>query len=83
MTAPSVPLLVGINRRGTVALRVPIDATGDVTLTWNDSVTLTRRLDGRGTLELTGLTPRRETNVLDIRAPVGSLVAPIDITAGP
>jgi hypothetical protein len=83
MTAPSVQLLVGINRRGTVALRVPIEASGDVTLVWNDSVTITRSVDGRGTLELTGLVPRREVNVLEIRAPVGSVVAPIDITARP
>jgi len=83
MTAPSTRLLVGINRRGTIALRAPIEATGDVTLVWNDAAIATRQLDGRGTLELTGLVPRRGTNVLEIRAPVGSTVSPIDITAGP
>ncbi|HSR97597.1 MAG TPA: hypothetical protein VLM79_11130 [Kofleriaceae bacterium] len=83
MTAPRAELLVGINRRGTVALRAPIEAKGDVTLVWNDAASVTRHLDGRGTLELTGLAPRRGTNVLEIRAPAGSTVSTIEITAGP
>jgi hypothetical protein len=83
MTAPTVRLLVGINRRGTVALRVPIEATGEVAVRWNDDVTATRHIDGRGAVELTGLVPRREINTLEIRAPIGSAVAPIEIRAAP
>lgn len=83
MTAPTAQLLVAINRRGTVALRVPVEATGDVAVTWNDDITAVRHLEGRGAVELTGLVPRRGINTLEIRAPIGSVVTTIEITAAP
>jgi hypothetical protein len=83
MATPLMRLLVGINRRGTIALRVPVEAAGDVAVTWNDGVTAARHIEGRGAIELSGLSPRREINSLEIRAPIGTLVAPIELTAAP
>lgn len=83
MTVPSVQLLVGLNRRGTVALRVPVEATGEVAVTWNGTAAATRQIAGRGTVELAGLEPLRGINTLEIRAPVGSVISAIEITAGP
>jgi hypothetical protein len=83
MTAPTVRLLIGLNRRGTVGLRVPVDAAAEVAVIWNDDVTVVRAVAGHGVVELAGLAPRRGTNTLEIRAPVGTVIAPIEVTAGP
>jgi hypothetical protein len=87
LSSSSVRLLVGLNRRGTVSLRVPIQRTGEgsslVTITWNGNATATRDIAGSGTVDLAGLTPLRGINTLEIRAPIGTVIAPIEITAAP
>jgi len=83
MTAPSVRVLVGLNRRGTIALRVPVEVAAQVAVTWNDEVTVTRDIAGTGTVELASLVPRRGINTLEIRAPVGTVIAPIEVIAVP
>ena len=83
MTAPSMRVLVGINRRGTIALRVPVDGTGDIAVTWNDDATATRHVAGRDAVELTGLSPQRGINTLEIHAPVGTVVGSIELIAAP
>jgi hypothetical protein len=83
MAAPALRLLVGINRRGTIALRVPVEATGDVAVVWNDDAAAARRVAGRDVMELTGLSPRRGINTLEIRAPAGTVVGSIELTADP
>jgi hypothetical protein len=83
MTAPSLRVLVGINRRGTIALRVPVEGAGPIAVTWNDGATASRDIAGRGEIELAGLPPLRETNTLEIRAPVGTVIGAIEIRAEP
>jgi hypothetical protein len=83
MVAPVRRLLIGVNRRGTIALRVPVDGTGDVAVVWNDDAAAVRRIAGRDAVELTGLSPRRGINTLEIRAPVGTVVGAIELTAAP
>jgi len=83
MTAPRVRLQIGVNRRGTVALRVPVEGTGEVRVRWNGGAAVERDVSGRATVELAGLVPLRGTNTLEIEAPIGTVIAPIEITAGP
>jgi hypothetical protein len=83
MTAPSVRVLVGLNRRGTIALRVPVEGSGPVAVTWNAGATATGDIAGRGAVELAGLAPLRGINVLEIRAPIGAVIGTIEIAAGP
>jgi hypothetical protein len=83
MIAPSVELLVGLNRTGTVALRVLASATGQVVVTWNGGATAAREIAGRGIVELARLPPLRGINTLEIRAPIGARISAIEITAGP
>jgi len=83
MTAPSVQLLVGLNRTGTVALRVPVEGAGQVAVTWNGGATAARDIAGRGTVELAGLAPLRGINTLEITAPIGTRISAIEIAAGP
>ena len=83
LTAPAVRLLVGLNRRGTVALRVPVEGTGPVAVTWNGGATARADITGRGAVELAGLAPLRGINTLEIRAPIGAVISTIEITAGP
>ena len=83
MTAASTRLLVGVNRRGAIALRVPVDGTGDIAVTWNDDTTAMRSISGHDVVELSGLWPRRGINTLEIRAPAGTVVGSIELTAAP
>ena len=83
MTAPRVRLQIGVNRRGTVALRVPVECTGEVRVRWNGGAAVDRHVAGRATVELAGRVPLRGTNTLEIEAPIGTVIAPIEITAGP
>jgi hypothetical protein len=48
MTAPSVRVLVGLNRRGTIALRVPVLAAARVAVTWNGEATVVRDVEAHG-----------------------------------
>src|SRR5262249_54521416 len=82
MTGPVRRVLVGLNRRGTVALRVPVTGTGHVAVTWNGEVGAEREIAGAATIELAGLAPLRGINTLEIRAPPGTAIAAIVITAG-
>jgi len=81
MTRPSVRLLIGVNRRGAITLRMSVDGTGDIAVTWNDDATVARHITGHDTLELTALTPRRGINTLEIRAPIGTMIGAIEISA--
>jgi hypothetical protein len=83
MAAASTRLLVGVNRRGAIALRVPVDGTGDIAVTWNDDTTAMRSISGHDVVELSGLSPRRGINTLEIRAPAGTVVGSIELTAAP
>lgn len=83
MTGPVWRVLVGLNRRGTVALRVPVTGTGHVAVTWNGDAGAERDIAGAGTIELAGLAPLRGINTLEIRAPPGTAIAAIEITASP
>jgi hypothetical protein len=83
MTAPSVRLLVGLNRRGTIGLRVPVEAGAHVAVTWNGGATVVRDVEVHGAVELAGLAPRRGINTLEIGAPTGTVIAPIEIIATP
>ena len=82
MTAPSVQLLVGLNRTGTVALRVLASGTGQVAVTWNGGAAAAREIAGDGVVELAPLEPLRGINTLEIRAPIGTRISAIEITAG-
>jgi hypothetical protein len=85
MTGPVQRVLVGLNRRGTVALRVPVTGTGHVAVTWNGDAGAERELAGAGAamIELAGLAPVRGINTLEIRAPPGTAIAAIEIAASP
>ena len=83
MTAPTMSVLVGLNRRGTVALRVPVEGSGQVAVTWNGGATATADIAGRGAVDLAGLAPLREINTLEIRAPIGTMIGAIEIRAEP
>ena len=75
-------VLVGLNRRGTITLRVPIEATGHVALAWNGEPAVAQELAGKATLELTAV-PQRGINTLTISAPPGALVSTIELVATP
>lgn len=83
MTGSRVRVLVGLNRRGTVALRVPVVGSGHVEVTWNGGAVAGADVAGRGAVELAGLAPLRGINTLEIRAPPGTVISPIEIAAGP
>jgi hypothetical protein len=83
MTGPIRRVLVGLNRGGTVALRVPITGTGRVAVTWNGEAGAERDITGAGTIDLAGLVPLRGINTLEIRAPSGTAIAAIEIAANP
>jgi hypothetical protein len=83
MTGPIRRALVGLNRRGTVALRVPVTGTGRVAVAWNGEAGAERGITGAGTIDLAGLVPRRGINTLEIRAPPGTAISAIEITASP
>jgi len=83
MTGPIRRVLVGLNRRGTVALRVPVSGTGRVAVAWNGDTGAERDLAGAATIELAGLAPLRGINTLEIRGPPGTAISAIEITANP
>jgi hypothetical protein len=82
MTGPVQRVLVGLNRRGTVALRVPVTGTGRVAVSWNGGAAVERDVAGAATIDLAGLAPLRGINTLEIHAPPGTAIAAIEITAG-
>jgi hypothetical protein len=81
MTGPIRRVLVGLNRRGTIALRVPISGTGRVAVTWNGDAGAERDIAGAATIELAGLAPLRGINTLEIRAPPGTTISAIEVAA--
>jgi hypothetical protein len=83
MAASTARLLVGLNRRGTVALRVPADGTGLVAVEWNGQPPTTTTITGHGAIEIAELAPRRGINTLEIRAAPGIAISTIEITAQP
>jgi hypothetical protein len=83
MIASTARVLIGLNRRGTVALRVPADGTGPVAIRWNDGAPTITTLTGHATVELADLAPRRGINTLEILAAPGIAISTIEITAHP
>jgi hypothetical protein len=83
MAGPSVRVLVGINRRGTVTLRVPVEGAAQVAVTWNGAAAVARDAPAHGVVELASLVPRRGINTLEIGAPAGTVIGPIEILAAP
>jgi hypothetical protein len=78
-----VRVLVGINRRGTVTLRVPVEPAAQVAVTWNGDAAALRDAPAHGVVELASLVPRRGINTLEIGAPAGTVIGPIEILATP
>ncbi|HEX3480335.1 MAG TPA: hypothetical protein VHT91_35195 [Kofleriaceae bacterium] len=83
MTGPVQRVLVGLNRRGTIVLRVPVTGTGRVAVSWNGAAVAERDVAGAATIDLAGLAPLRGINTLEIRAPPGTAIAAIEIAASP
>jgi hypothetical protein len=83
LAAPSVRILVGLNRRGTVELRVPIEGWGPVAVAWNGGAPVVREIAGSGDVVLAGLEPLRGINLLEIHAPPSTVISTIKITAAP
>lgn len=83
MIRPIRRVLVGLNRRGTVALRAPVSGAGRVALIWNGGASAEIEVAGRSVVALSGLAPLRGINTLEIRAPVGAVIGAIEIAAGP
>jgi hypothetical protein len=85
MTAPTARILVGLNRRGEVALAVPIrvEAPATIRLRWNGATIAEQTIAGAGVIEARTRDLARGINALELEAPVGTLVSPIDLHAGP
>ncbi len=75
--APVARVRFGLNRRGPVALRVRVEGPGAIAVRWNGAAA---RRDGSGVLELTAA-PTRGVNTVEIEAPPGTVVAPLELTA--
>jgi hypothetical protein len=83
LLAPRVDRLVGLNRRGSVSLRIPAIGSGRLSARWNDGPASVAEIAGRGTLDLPGLVPLRGINTLELAGPPGLIIGSIDITAAP
>jgi hypothetical protein len=81
-TAPRARILIGLNRRGGVELAVPITTPqpGPVRLIWNGT-TIAEQVLGQGVIAAKTRDLERGINVLEIEAPIGSIVAPIQLQA--
>ena len=66
----------GINRVDRIAIRIPVETSGRVVARWNDQLA---ERTGTGTLELGG-TALRGVNTLELEAPPGTIVSPIELT---
>lgn len=75
--------LIGLNRRGTIGLRIVAIGFGRLAVRWNDGPAASSEISGRGTVDLSNLIPVRGVNTLELSGPPGMIIAPIDITAGP
>jgi dolichyl-phosphate-mannose-protein mannosyltransferase len=75
--APVVRIRFGINRRGPIALRIPVEGEGAIAASWNGA---TARRDGSGVLELEAA-PTRGVNTVELEAPIGTVVAPLELAA--
>jgi hypothetical protein len=66
----------GINRVDRIAIRIAVETSGRVVARWNDQLA---ERTGTGTLELGG-TALRGVNTLELEAPPGTIVSPIELT---
>ena len=83
MTSSNATLLIGLNRRGTVRLQLPVETTGTVTLRWNDSLSTSREIAGHQTIDVTVDDIQRGVNTLFITAPVGTKLRELTLFAVP
>lgn len=67
----------GLNRRGPVVVRVHVEGQGAIAARWNRAAA---RRDGSGALELSAA-PTRGVNTVEIEAPPGTIVAPLELAA--
>lgn len=67
----------GLNRRGPVVVRVRVEGQGAIAVRWNGAAA---RRDGSGLLELVAA-PTRGVNTVEIEAPPGTVVAPLELAA--
>ncbi len=80
LVGDAADVLIGLNRRGSVTLKVQVETTGHVALAWNGDEVRAADVTGKATLEL-HVEPRRGINTLTIHAPVGALVSTIELIA--
>ena len=76
-----VRILVGLNRKGGVELRVTLDGSGRGRVSWNDELLVEQAIGPGVTLDAVARTIRRGTNELVIEAPPGAVLHPIAISA--
>lgn len=83
ITGGSARLLVGLNRRGGVLLRIPVEleAPAVVTVAWNGDPQRFQLPAGASTLKVSGSPLRRGTNVLELTTPGEMIVKSIEIRA--
>ncbi|MFO0677981.1 MAG: hypothetical protein U0169_15705 [Polyangiaceae bacterium] len=82
MSGATARIFVGLNRQGSVRLRVPVETTGRVELRWNGTRVLSDDVVGKRDLEVDVPEVRRGVNTLSIAAPAGAVVSTIAIRAG-
>ena len=77
VTAPVARVRFGLNRRARVGVRIAVEGSGPIAASWNGA---TARREGSGVLELSAA-PTRGVNTVEIEAPPGTVVAPLELAA--
>ena len=77
MTASVARVRFGLNRRGRIEVRISVEGTGPIAASWNGAAA---RREGSGVLELAAA-PTRGVNTVEIDAPPGTVVAPLELAA--
>ncbi len=77
MTVPVARVRFGLNRRARVEVRIAAWGSGPIAASWNGAAA---RREGSGVLELSAA-PTRGVNTVEIEAPPGTVVAPLELAA--
>ena len=83
MTEDHARIFVGLNRRGHIRLRVPIQSEGRVYLYWNGDEVAAMQVNGHTLVEARTKEFRRGVNWLEIQAPSGTMLSRPEIFAEP
>ena len=83
MNQGEATILIGLNRRGSIRVRLPVHGVGELTIRWNGTALFHGEMTGHELLELEANDVRRGVNALTVTAPVSTTLDEISLVAEP